>query len=83
MQSGQTGNLSGFLVGTQTLPQSATTGVPYPSYKIKNFTSTISTTLNNGLGALFTKKTDIPAAVKKLAEEVNKQMQGSYRDIAS
>lgn len=57
--------------------------VPYPSYKIKNFTSTISTTLNNGLGALFTKKTDIPAAVKKLAEEVNKQMQGSYRDIAS
>jgi multiple sugar transport system substrate-binding protein len=55
--------------------------VPYPSYKIKNFTSTISTTLNNGLNALFTKQTDIAAAVKSLASRVNQQMQGAYPDV--
>ena len=55
--------------------------VPYPSYKIKNFTSTISTTLNNGLGPLFTQESDIASAVKKLAASVNKQMQGAYPDV--
>jgi multiple sugar transport system substrate-binding protein len=55
--------------------------VPYPSYKIKNFTSTISTTLNNGLAPIFTKETDIAAAAQKLAASVNKQMQGSYPDV--
>ena len=55
--------------------------VPYPSYKIKNFTSTISATLNNGLTPLFTKQTDIAPAVQKLAASVNKQMQGAYPDV--
>lgn len=55
--------------------------VPYPSYKIKNFTGTISTTLNNGLAPLFTKPMDIPSAVRKLAAQVNKQMQGAYPDV--
>lgn len=54
--------------------------VPYPSYRIKNFTL-VSTTLNNGLTPLFTKQTDIPTAVKKLAKQVNQQMQGAYLDV--
>jgi len=54
--------------------------VPFPSYKIKNWTI-VSTTLNNGLTPMFTKEIDIAAAAQKLAGQVNKLMQGAYPDI--
>ena len=55
--------------------------VPFPSYKIKNFTSTIGTTLNNGLTPIFTRQTDVAAAAKALAAQLNQQMRGAYPDV--
>lgn len=57
--------------------------VPYPSYRIKNFTGTIGTTINNSLTAMFTKETDIAAAAQKLASDIEAQMQGTYPDVIS
>lgn len=54
--------------------------VPYPSYKIKNFTL-ISNTLNNGLSSLFTKQIPVAPTVQKLAAQVNRQLQGAYIDV--
>lgn len=55
--------------------------IAFPSYKIKNFTS-IATTLTNGLNPMFTEQTDVAAGCKRLAADVNKQLQGSYQDQA-
>ena len=55
--------------------------VAFPSYKIKNFTS-IATTLTNGLNPMFTEQSDVAAGCKRLAADVNKQLQGSYQDQA-
>lgn len=65
---------------TAVLDPALNDAVPYFSYKLKNG-SQIESTLSNGLQPLFAKESDIAAALKKLASNVNKMMQGAYPDV--
>lgn len=53
--------------------------VNYPAYEVKNF-STIEAAFNGSLPTMFTTKTDVEQAAKKLAEQINPLMQGAYED---
>ncbi|TXR51304.1 extracellular solute-binding protein [Quadrisphaera setariae] len=56
-------------------------GVAYPSYRIKDFT-TVATTITNAMGPIVTTPGDVTDAVKTLAATVNGQLKGAYPDSA-
>ncbi|ACQ79726.1 extracellular solute-binding protein family 1 [Beutenbergia cavernae DSM 12333] len=55
-------------------------GVPYFSFKIKNFPE-IEGVLGGGIAPIFAEQTDVAAALEALAAEVAPLMQGAYPDL--